>query len=108
MLGKLTIHTVGTTEPMKATAHNTHGQCERCKSVKYFVMGVAFQGDGTATFRHLCASCERIERGVNQPRLFKAVTYATVEEAVEAVEEIAPRRDERQMGLFTSDEMRGY
>jgi hypothetical protein len=58
---------------------------------------------------YLCGICGRdITDPYHQPRLFKAVTYATVEAAVEAVEEIAPRRDERQMGLFTSDEMRGY
>ena len=37
-------------------------------------IGVAFQGDGTATFRHLCAGCERIERRMNQPGLFKTAT----------------------------------
>jgi len=55
---------------MQATAHNTLGACERCKQVKPYVMGSAFQGDGTGTFRHLCSSCDRIESWQNQRRLF--------------------------------------
>ena len=58
---------------------------------------------------YLCGICGRdITDPYHQPRLFKAATYATVEAAIEAVEEIAPRRDERQMGLFTNSEMQRY
>ena len=85
---------------MKANSHNTRGACEGCGQTKHFVMAVAFQGDGTATFRFLCASCERREKPTNEPRLFEAATYATVEEAEEAIESPVVR-DDRQLALFT-------
>ena len=85
---------------MKANSHNTRGACEGCGQTKNFVMAVAFQGDGTATFRFLCASCERREKPMNEPRLFEAATYATVEEAEEAIESPVVR-DDRQLALFT-------
>ena len=93
---------------MKATAHNTIRECEGCGTRRNYVMAVAFERDGTAMFRFLCASCERRERPLNQPALFESATYATVEEAEEAVEELLPLRDERQMGLFTFNESEGY
>ena len=47
---------------MQATAYNTRGACNRCGKVTAWVMGVAFQGDGTGRFRNLCARCERAEQ----------------------------------------------
>ena len=62
-------------------------------------MAVAFQGDGTATFRFLLHRARR-EKPMNEPRLFEAATYATVEEAEEAIESPVVR-DDRQLALFT-------
>jgi hypothetical protein len=94
---------------MRANSHNTTGQCERCRKAKPFVLASAFQGDGTATFRFLCASCERIERGRNQLSLYAGMTFATVEEAEEVFEEPEPVEIETpQLDLFTLAEMRQY
>ena len=103
---------------MRATTHNSAGQCERCRKAKPFVLASAFQGDGTATFRFLCASCERIERGRNQLSLYAQMTFETVEEAEEFIEEPEPvetheewltrKEAEKQPGLFTWAEIRQY
>jgi hypothetical protein len=58
---------------MQATAHNTRGACNRCGKVTAWVMGVAFQGDGTGKFRNLCARCERVEKHINQPSLYAGI-----------------------------------
>ena len=87
---------------MKATIQNTTGACERCKQVKPYVMGVAFQGDGTATFRHLCVGCERIERWQNQRRLFADLPKPKVV-FIQPEEESEPEEDllyTPQMSLF--------
>ena len=73
-----------------------------------FVLASAFQGDGTATFRYLCAGCERIERSRNQKALFAGHVYVTQEAAIEVFEETAPEVPEAQLDLFTFSEMRQY
>lgn len=87
---------------MRATAHNTRGACQRCGKDTSFVMAVAFQGDGTGEFRHLCASCERMEKHKNEPHLFIGIEWVFIgtpepEEEIEAepVEVYSP-----QMCLF--------
>ena len=82
-------------------------ECEGCGNWKPQVMGCAFQRDGKAIFRHLCASCERRERGLNQPGLFAGMVFKTAAEAVEVFES-ATVVDERQMGLFTTTESGQY
>jgi hypothetical protein len=92
---------------MIATSRNSRGECERCRKVKPFVLASAFQGDGNATFRHLCAQCERVEKPQNQPGLFGAVTHGSAEEAIEDLTE--PKAvDDRQMGLFTNADLQRY
>jgi late competence protein required for DNA uptake (superfamily II DNA/RNA helicase) len=93
---------------MKATPNNTNGQCERCRQAKPFVLASAFQGDGTATFRYLCARCERMERSRNQTALFAGHVYVTQAEVIEEFEEPAPRKSEKQLGLFTFSESGTY
>ncbi len=61
---------------MIATTHNTRGACERCGLFRSFVLAAGFNPD--ATFRHLCASCERIERPRLQQRLFAGPVFAPV------------------------------
>jgi hypothetical protein len=99
---------------MKATAHNSHFRiiphdvvewCQRCHMEKPQDVAVAFQRDGTATFRFLCVKCERMERSLNQPRLFgkdtPMLTFADPDEAIEAVEEPEPVEYESpQLSLF--------
>jgi hypothetical protein len=65
---------------MITTQHNTTGECERCRRVKPYVLAVAFQGDGTGTFRMLCASCERSEKYRNAPHLFVDVKWIQIGE----------------------------
>lgn len=86
---------------MLATSHNTRGTCQRCGKAKPWVMGSAFQGDGSATFRNLCASCERIEKPRNQPALFEGLgrVHAETGPEFEQIEETAPV-DLAQMSLF--------
>ena len=43
--------------------------CARCGSYKTLKYAPAFNRDGTATFRHLCARCARYEWSLNQPSL---------------------------------------
>ena len=91
---------------MIATAHNSRRQCERCLKVKPFVLSCAFQGDGRAIFRHLCAGCERVERVENQPPLFIGMVIAATEPQAEADQEqpqaAAPQA---QLDLFTFEEV---
>ena len=85
---------------MRATAKNTKGACERCNQVKSYVMAVAFQGDGTATFRMLCEPCERIESYHNQQRLFADLPRPRVV-FIQPEEEAEPEPEEAaQMRLF--------
>ena len=65
---------------MRATANNTRGACQRCGRETSFVMAVAFQGDGTGEFRHLCASCERMEKHRNEPHLFIGIEWVYIGE----------------------------
>ena len=51
---------------LRIIPHDVVKWCERCKREKPLDMAVAFQGDGTATFRFLCAKCERAERHICQ------------------------------------------
>jgi hypothetical protein len=81
---------------MIATSHNTRGACEGCGAVRSFVMAAGFNPD--ATFRHLCASCERQERPRLQKRLFAGPVFVPVLEVVEERE--LPVFDVRQMALF--------
>lgn len=84
---------------MIATSANTTRQCQRCGRSRSFVLASAFQGDGSATFRFLCASCERIEAPRNQPGLFRTVPVF-VPITVEEVEEAAPVASSDQLTLF--------
>ena len=54
---------------MRATEHNTTGECERCGRIKPYVLAAGFNPNGS--FRMLCASCERIERWMLQRTLWK-------------------------------------
>jgi hypothetical protein len=67
-------------------------------------MGVAFQGDGTGTFRMLCACCERREKHINQPQLYAGIEWVFIgEPEPEEVEKIEPEPVEiesPQMSLF--------
>jgi hypothetical protein len=87
---------------MRATANNMRGTCDRCGRFSPWVMGSAFQGDGTATFRNLCERCERIEKPRNQPSLYVGVSWVHVETEPEPepIEETAPAVDRRQLTLF--------
>lgn len=84
---------------MRATNHNTTAICEGCGRRKPFVLGSAFQGDGSATFRNLCASCERRELPVNQPALFEGMRPGSSRSA-HLEPDAAPVRDRAQMALF--------
>jgi hypothetical protein len=53
---------------MKATKANSTGVCERCEQYRPFVIATGFNPDGS--FRHLCASCDRIEQYTRQRPLF--------------------------------------
>ena len=81
---------------MIATSHNTHGICERCGRVQSFILAAGFNPD--ASFRMLCASCERVEKPRLQPKLFTVRPVFVPIPEVEAVEvEVI---DRRQMALF--------
>jgi hypothetical protein len=85
---------------MIATSDNTFRRCDCCGRVQSFVLGSAFQRDGTATFRLLCAPCERAEKPINQPALFLgAPVHAWTEPEPEVIEETAPV-SLAQMSLF--------
>ena len=82
---------------MRATSHNTYGACEGCGRVQSFILAAGFNPD--ASFRMLCASCERIEKHRLQPALF--VTRPVFVPVLEVVEERElPVFDVRQMALF--------
>ena len=85
---------------MIATTHNTRGTCNRCGRQRPFVLAAAFQGDGSATFRFLCASCERIEAPRNQPTLFRTVPVFVPVVVVEEEEEAAPVVPSAQLTMF--------
>ena len=90
---------------MLATPTNTRGTCQRCGKAKPWVMGSAFQGDGSATFRNLCARCERIEKPRNQPSLFLGVAPVYAEIEPEEIEEPEPVEvDPPQMSLWAPGE----
>ena len=71
---------------LRIIPHDVVKWCERCKREKPLDMAVAFQGDGTATFRFLCAKCERAERHINQPSLYAESIHAIDEEAIRVCE----------------------
>ena len=61
--------------------------CARCGSCKTLKYAPAFNRDGTATFRHLCARCARYEWSLNQPSLPGLTTRpAPGSEAIELLE----------------------
>jgi hypothetical protein len=81
---------------MKATSHNTTGDCQRCGRYCPYVLAAGFNADGS--FRMLCASCERVEKPRLQPKLFTVRPVFVPIPEVEAVEvEVI---DRRQMALF--------
>jgi len=79
---------------MQATSHNTRGACNRCGKVTAWVMGVAFQGDGTGTFRMLCAACERRESHINQPSLYAGIEWVYIGEP-------EPEPDDEEVNSWT-------
>ncbi len=91
--------------------------CARCGSYKTLKYAPAFNRDGTATFRHLCARCNRIEWPLNQPSLpglnaKTAPVYVETEpdpepEPLMTMEEYwAHKEEEMQPGLFAWSELR--
>jgi hypothetical protein len=77
----------------------THTSCEGCGTRRNHVLACAFQRDGRAEFRFLCASCQRIEFPQNQPALFEGMRIEAAAMPLFEVE-AEPVRVEAQMGLF--------